>query len=251
MTSKRILIFDTECNSLDRDYGYIQELAWAVYDTSSWRLLSCQSKLLKWGVDYEVDKGAFNATGLTHDFCEQHGESPDNVFSAFLGDTLDVSYVCAHNLLGYDDQMLKSNIRRTELYSMNLSIYDDKLKIDTLIDCPYPDNTKFMSLKYLALDHGYFHPYAHQAMTDVFACKHILSNYDFRVVEKIASTPIIMISSKIDFEDVESREKLKASKFRWNSSKKVWEKKVREFFLKDYQLSLGDILTQSELASLN
>ena len=235
----RICIFDSECNSLDTTSGFVQELAWAVYDVETWRLVSAKSHILRWGMHYEVDPGALTVTDLSRDFCELNGDKATDVMSSFMCDVLDVDFLCGHNILGYDKPMALTNIKRACFYEASYSEFDRKPVVDTLIDCPYPSSMKIHALKYLALDHNYILSNAHQAMADVMACQAVLAKYDFKQVLEIASTPVITLTSKIDFNDVESRGRIKNARFFWNASRKLWEKKIRAYHVKGIQLELG------------
>jgi len=243
-----ILFLDSECNSLDTEGGFIQELAWVIADTKSFRTLKVESHLIKWLTSYEVEEGAIAVTGLSREYCEEHGELAQRVFTNFLFDAGCVDFICGHNLIGYDHPMLATNVQRACLSSLERSDYAGKLKIDTLTDCPYPSNMKIHALKYLAYDHGFILSDAHQALADVFACKHLLSKYDLAEVIEIAKTPMVTLTAKIDFKNVEGRDKIKNARFYWEPNKKLWTKRIREFHLKDMQESLGadiEIVTEA------
>lgn len=236
----KILIFDTECTSLDTDNGFIQELAWAVFDIDTWRCLSAQSHILKWNTHYEVEPGALAVTLLTKEFCESNGWSAGMVLTELLADGDDVDFVCGHNAIAYDIPMLATNVKRACFYEYTDGEMSQKHVIDTLIDCPYPATMKQHSLKYLAYDHGYILSDAHQAMADVFACKHLLTRYDFNQVIAISKTPMITLTAKVDFNDLESRDRIKNARFYWSPKRKLWEKRIREFHLPGTQLTLGE-----------
>ncbi len=236
----KIAIFDTECNTLDTAEGFVQELAWAIYDVRSWRLLKSRSHLLKWNKPYEVEPGAFAATNLSREFCEENGTSANYTMVEFLSDVHDVDFVCGHNMISYDIPMMKTNIQRACFCDYSRSSLAAKHPIDTLIDCPFPETMKIHALKYLAYDHGFILSDAHQALADVFACKAVLSSYDFDTVLEISKTPMVTLTTKIDFNNLEARERIKNSRFYWNPTRKVWEKRIREFHLPGIQLSLGE-----------
>ncbi len=236
----KIAIFDTECNTLDTAEGFVQELAWAIYDVKSWRLLKSRSHLLKWNKPYEVEPGAFAATNLSREFCEQHGTSANYVMTEFLSDVHDVDYVCGHNAISYDIPMMKTNIMRSCFFDYLNSSLAIAHPIDTLIDCPFPETMKIHALKYLAYDHGFILSDAHQALADVFACKAVLSSYDFDKVLEISKTPMVTLTTKIDWRDLDNRARIKNARFYWDNDRKVWKKNIREFHLTGIQLSLGD-----------
>lgn len=241
----KICFFDTECNSLDTLGGYIQEIAWAVYDIRSKRLLDAKSRLVSWGMQYEVESGAYETTGLGRDFCELHGKAARHVFEEFITDVSRIKYLGGHNILGFDLNMLRSNVKRA-MFS-DLYLPNEPMFIDTMIDCPYPANQKYFSLKYLAFDHGYVMSNAHQALADVFACAHVFFSYPFEECIKIASTPVVLLSAYTDYFDTDSRDKLHQKKFKWNREKKRWEKRTRAYFVPGAQLDLKVDLFQDEV----
>lgn len=234
----KIMVLDTECNSLDTSSGFIQELAWAIYDMDSQRLLKCRSHLLHWNMAYTVEPGAFDTTGLSRDFCESNGLKAMDVFMDFLTDCEAVDCICGHNLIDYDKKMLVTNIKRC-MFDYP-SRFESLFTFDTYYDCPYPKSQKIFALKYLALDHGHILSGAHQAMADVFACAHIFFKYKFEECFRIASTPLVTLSGFTQFMDQAGRDAFYSSKFRFNKDKKRWEKRCRAIYIKEAQLTLGN-----------
>ena len=231
----KILVFDTECNSLDIENGFIMEIAWAVYDSESKRLLRSRSNLIKWKKPYLVDDAAFEVTNLSRDFCEKYGEIPFNLRELLI-EINDCDVICGHNITSFDLPMLKSNIAKIPgVTDLNL---ETKIIIDTFLDLPIKKAGQIMSLKYLALDHGYVMNESHQALVDVFACAHVLFSYDFDTVLLIAQTPMTTITVKPDWNDTLLRERLSQLRFRWNPTLKQWEKRTKEYFRKEIERKL-------------
>ena len=236
----KILFYDTETNSLDAERGFIMELAWAVYDVESCRLLHCNSHILKWNMHYEVDPGALAATGLTREFCEANGVKASDVFMEFItcANDSEIQMICGHNAIDFDNRILKSNVKRA-LFSEH-RIFEGRLLVDTMYDLPFLEKPDSMKLKYLAYDHGYSMTNAHQAMADVFACAHVFFCYKTRDVIPIAATDLVTICGYTEFRDEVSREAFYKYGFRWNKNTRRQEKRCRSFYVKGIQLSLGD-----------
>lgn len=240
----KILFLDSECNSLDTERGFIQELAWAVYDIDQKRLLKSQSHLLQWIMHYEVDPQAFAVTGLSREFCEKNGKPAPQVFSEFLKDVSEVDVLGGHNLLDYDKPMIWHNILRT-LFSPPKG-FMEKFTFDTMFDCPYPNPRQVMALKYLSYDHGFILSNAHQAMADVFACAHVFFSYPYEKCLEIAKTQLMTMHGYTQWGDEEGRESFYRQKFRWNRERKRWERRARAFYIPGTQLELGrDLFTMS------
>ena len=236
----KILVYDTETNDIDTENGFIQELAWAIYDSETWRCLKAQSFLISWPTAYEVSPEAFAVTGLSREYCHANGAQPHAVFTQFLWDANSADALCGHNAIAFDLPMLKTNVKRGMLFGLDDSQpYKNLPHIDTLLDVEYPKTQKIHALKYLALDHGYVMSNAHEALADVFACAHILSKYDINRVLEIAKTPIVKMTSKIDWNNQDARDRIKQQRFYWNPTLKLWEKSIREFFVPGIQLQLG------------
>lgn len=248
----KILFFDTEANSLDTKFGFVQELAWALYDSESKRCLDSNCRLIKWNRGYTVDPEAFNVTGLSREFCEDHGSEAGQVFEEFLDPILNkkVDYLCGHNILGFDVPIMTSNILRSSY--PNVEVLNSVPFIDTYIDLPYPDSIRNYSLKYLALDHGYALLGAHQAMNDVFACAHVFFKYPFDKILELAISPLVTFAAYTAYQNVAARDQLKSLKFRWNGEKKRWEKSARKSHLGiiraryDGPLFINDVLFEPE-----
>lgn len=247
----RILFFDTEGNSLDTAGGFIQELAWAIFDLDSGRLLKCTSHLLKWNMHYEVAAAAFEVTGLSREFCEEQGKPAGQVFEEFLLDCENVDCVAGHNIIDYDVKMAVSNIKRA-LFGAPVQL-TSKFTFDTMYDCPYPKHIKVLALEFLALKHGYVMTDAHKAMADVFATAHIFFKYPIDQMIEIARTPIVTVAGYTQFLDTAGREAFYTKKFRWNRDRKRWEKTCRAFYVEGIQLDLkydlfvNDLKLQLEL----
>lgn len=228
----RIMFYDTECNTLNKQEAFIQELGWAVFDLDTGRLISAKSHILKWNLQYTVDEGAFLATGLTRDFCEANGKMATEVLLEFLDEVMQVDYLCGHNIMEYDNEVMITNLKRG-LFAMTEA---DKvfgcfegLIVDTMLDLPTKQK-QIMGLKYLALDHGYVMSNAHQALADVFACSHVFFQYDKDVVFKSAQTPLTTFYAQTVYGDQFAKDLVYAMKFRWNPQFKVFEKTCRGIY---------------------
>jgi len=235
-----LLVFDTECNSLDTENGYIQEIAWAKYQVGflkgDMRLVSCESFLLNWKDDYVLDPMAEAMTGISKNLAAVHGEDPYFALTNFLLEYKKADFVCGQNVIGYDIPMISSNLKRlSPNYMPSLS---EARIIDTYFDLPI-SAIKPKSLKYYALDHGYILQGAHQAMNDVFACAHMVSCYSLGQIEEISATPLLVLNCEVAYGDKKKKDLLYSEGFRWNPDHKHYEKTVREFYRKSIEERLG------------
>lgn len=224
-----ILFIDTECNSLNTDLGFIQELAWASFHVSG-RLLYAKSRLIKWNRGYHVEPDAFLATGLSREFCEEHGNDPIGVFSEFLIDASHADALCGHNIIDFDNKMLDSNIKRAMFESPGLFL-PRALIVDTMHDLEYPSTIRGRALDYLAMRHGLMMSGAHQALNDVLACAHVFFKYPIEKTVEIASSPFVNLHAYTDFHDQAGRDLMYKLKFHWNRDFKRWEKTSRKYYV--------------------
>ncbi len=234
-----ITFYDTECNSLDKEGGTIQELAWATFDIDSKRLVYAKSFLLNWNMHYEVSPDAFEATGLSKVFCERMGDPAPYVFSIFLDDVSRSQFVGGHNHLEFDDKIIAHNIRRS-LFDWPEAFLKIP-RIDTMTDCPYPKHIKIRALKFLALEHGYVMSNAHQALADVMASAHIFFSYPFEQSLAIAETPMVDLYAYTDYHDQVGRDLCYKAKFRWNKENRRFEQRTRKFFLPEIESKMEHV----------
>jgi DNA polymerase III alpha subunit (gram-positive type) len=220
------------------------EMAFGQYHIEKKRFVSLESAFLKWNKEYLVQTSASEITGLTRNFCEQYGEEARYILAKFARNVQQSKMVCGHNAVAFDLPLTLANMSRALPGMDARKILEEAICVDTLLDCPFPKSMKQHSLKYLALDHSYVLTGAHQAVSDVMACAHILSCYDWELVKKIAATPVITITKKIDFQEIEKRDELKSLRFFWNPTRKVWEKRIREYYLQEVQSQLSFKLDQ-------
>lgn len=229
----KILVYDTECNSLDTEKGYVMELAWAVYDVDTKRCLKAESYLINWPMPYHVDEGAFAANNLSQEFCNKNGENVLNVFLNFDTDCSEVDYICGHNVLNYDLPMMISNFKRAMPYLDTDKSFEGieshfmkKPVIDTFVDVNYLSHIKMQSLKYLAFDHGYFLNGAHEALNDVFATAHLLFSYNIHETIENSKHDFVDVKLKVPYGHL-CMTTVKKAKFRWDADNKLWVHRMR------------------------
>lgn len=241
----KILIYDTECNSLDTSTGFVQEIAWGIWDVQSRRCIKAVSSLVKWDMEYQMDEGAAATTGLSKKFCDDNGQDAIKIFGEFEYDLYRSDYFCGHNAKAYDKPMINSNLTRAKTKLVNnYGVYfrdqkehysETKILIDTFTDIEYPKHIKMQSLKYLAFDHGYILNGAHEALNDVFACAHLLFSYDLNKTLSNAIQPIFKVQVTLKYNDPNTSF-IKESGFKWNPDLKVWHRNMRSVKLSDFKL---------------
>lgn len=226
----KITVYDTETNGLDTKNGFIQELAWATYDVSflsEWRLISCESHLLRWPEKYDVDQKALEITGIDRNFCFKNGSDPFETFEKFLYDCLYSEFLAGQNAILFDRDIVYNNIKKASV--LHEDLFNKKAHIDSYFDIRGPIKPK--SLKYFALDHGYVLNNAHSAIHDVFACAHILSKYPIEDLVYSAIHPLVKTSVQCDYGNKKLKDRLYEEGFRWNPEEKNYTKTARRHIL--------------------
>lgn len=234
-----VLIYDTECSGLDTKKDHIMEVAWAIFSVThdflenkwNWRCIKAKSALVSWhGLSlYEVNPEAQAVTGLAREMCDEHGIPAIEILPEIFMDMAWCDFVGGHNIKGYDNEMMLFNQYRifTEHDSMKLEIDEIYRKfkfVDSFADIEYPEHCKSLTLKYLALEHGYVLSGAHEALMDVFASAHLFKSYDFEKIKDNAAQPIEERFLSLKFGDPKV-DVLKANRFKWNPEKKNLDEK--------------------------
>lgn len=219
-----LVAFDLETTGLNTETDEIIELGYALYDLQNPAPLLMRSHLVvpKVPVNEEVTK----ITGIDNQMIQEYGETLDYV----LRELFDIivkyraTYYVAHNGLDYDIPMLKNHFSRAGVQYPNLKV------IDTKVDLPLAYTPKSTSLVYMAADHGFINPFPHRALTDAMTCMRLLKQYDILKVIAITNTPMLEIRADVNYD---RRELAKKAGFNWDAERKIWVKKVREYYLKE------------------
>lgn len=242
------MVYDTECSGLDTNEDVILELGWAIYsarfknDRSEWRLIRSCDTIIDWakrGIECVVHPEAQAVTGLSKQFVSEVGHDPLPVFEEFLGAVAECDYIGGFNSKKYDDEIISSNLARIKgLIKHDIQRFNMAMKIDFMVDIDYPNNIATRKLTYLALEHGYVIPNAHQALSDVFGTVAIAEKYDLQDIIENSQTPAVERFVRLSYGHP-SIPILKLHRFYWNPEHKVWTKTIRENKVIELHNSLG------------
>ena len=243
-----ILGYDTESTGLDTTGDYILEVAAIIYDTERKQPVDFYSSFILWPSRPKISSEAQEIHHISAEIIEEWGSSSEEVFAQIMRRTEKCDWVVGHNVLAYDKPITETAILRChdDRDYLKKRFYDLKW-MDTMVDLPYPKHITTRSLRYLALEHGYIANNSHRAISDVLACLHLVSCYDYSLVQEIASTPLIEICANVSYTD---RDKAKTQGFRWRPETKQWVKTIREYYLADkYQQLDYDVTVNAEKQS--
>lgn len=223
-----LLGVDTETTGLGNEARIVQ-LAWAVADTTTWKIVESQECLV-YGNDYPpVTAEAYGVHGLDADFLKKFSSKPFPAMWKFAVAFAGADCVVAHNGYQFDFPLLKLEWERCKIEgSLDLGKC-----IDTKVDVKYPEKMRSHSLRHLALDHGIIvdPKRLHSALYDVTLMLDVLSHYDINEVIERSKSPIIKVIAEVPRDQ---NHLLKEQRFRWNADKREWWRECREVDLEDF-----------------
>jgi len=188
-----ILFFDTETSGMYQwkldnnhvDQPHLMQIA-AILADDSGKIITQFSSLVKPMMKYRVDPEAENVHGLTWDMCNKQGIESERVMELFVDMCKKSDLIVAHNM-NFDYLIIKSFLSRLFV----ADIIDEMKKF-----CTMAATTNILKLpgkfegkyKWTKLDECYRFFFAeeltnaHDAMSDVMACKrvffHLANHYD-------------------------------------------------------------------------
>lgn len=217
----RLAFVDFEATGIDPKEARIIEYAAMLWDTELKQPLAITTNLVDIAV--EIPKEVTEITGITLEMISEFGVDSASVFRELAFLFGEASYVVAHNGLGYDKILLEAEQERSEF------IPTEKPWIDTMFDLPIPAHIKDRKLTHLAAAHEFINPMPHRAIADVFTMQKIFSKYDLVEILKISATPMVTVRALVGFD---KKELAKKRGYHWDGDKKIWTKRMREFYLK-------------------
>ena len=245
-----VLGFDTETTGVDTKKDYILEVGAAIYDTEEKQIVEVMDKFLTWPQAPHIPIEVKEIHGISQELIKKWGVYPEIVFDQLFEMASKCDYVCGHNALMFDKPILETALMRIDDPNKKLLQKFYNLKwIDTICDVPYPNHIKVRKLEYLAFHHKYIHQQAHRALFDVFACLHLLSSYDFDLIQAISKTALVTLQADLPYE---RREEASLAGFYWNKPNKKWEKSIKEYWLNDTirQLKFPVAISQEKFPAL-
>jgi len=239
----KICCLDFETTSADPNKCSVVEIGAVIFDYIEKKPLTLYSSLILPPPDEEeLTEGASKVNGISEKDLAEYGITLEMGFgdlSHFMGGFLPkVDYIVAHNGNEFDRIIFKRLINK---YKNKVRVDEEILGIpwiDTMTDIPYPENIKTRTLVHLCYDHGYFIQNAHRALFDALGCAHLISQYDFKVIEKWAKSPTVTVVAAIcaPWKDGgKSNEEIKKFRFRYDPGPKEWYKKIKEHEFIDLQ----------------
>lgn len=203
---------DLETTGLNPEVDQVTEIGAVLWDTEINAPIKFFNKLLK--IKGSVPPEIVELTGITDELLEKYGEEPDSVWADFALFADEGDAYMAHNA-PFDRSFLEKEYAGIE----------GDLWIDSSVDIDYPTNIQTRKLTHLAAEHGFVNPFAHRAMSDVLTMFQVVAHYNWDDVVKNAKTPNVVLRALVSYEQ---NQKAKGLGYRWDGSKKIWTKQVKE-----------------------
>ncbi len=89
---------------------------------------------------------------------------------------------------------------------------------------------KSKSLNYLACDHGFINPFAHRALFDAATTFRVIAPYMNELIERSYEREVLVSATYSPFE---TKDKLRARGYHWESDKRVWQRTILASDLED------------------
>lgn len=215
-----LAFFDFETTDKEVKEARVTQLAVALYDSETQKMLGCYSNTL-YSEEYPpMNPGAEAVTGISDAYLKRCGELPRESFIILMHYFGKADYVVGHNIRLFDLPILKEEMER-----MLLPIEKVKNVIDTRFDIIYPDHIQTRKLGYLALEHGIQVVGAHAAINDVMTNAALFFRYDIEKTIELSKSPDMYIRADVKFDD---RQKAKDKKYNWDGVNKIWVKQIKE-----------------------
>ena len=221
--------FDVETTGLNPNLDVITEVAAVWWDTDRHRAVLTEGLLVQ-TPGLITTPQTEEITGVTADLCSQWGVNEASAIRRVHALYTQADYACAHNV-PFDRKFF---IKWCEKFGLDPQL--DKVWIDTERDIPYPERYRCHKLGHLAVEHGIFNPFAHQAVGDVYTMFAVLDKYDINEVIGIAKSPTIKLKAHITYQDVAYREEAKSKGFfacYYGNKFRFWWKAVKECHLEN------------------
>lgn len=213
-----ISVFDFEATDADVKTARVTEMAVAVYDTDSGKIVESFSQSIYDPSYPPMNEVASAITGVTDEFLKKHGMNSIEAWKKFMVYINKGEYIMGHNVRRFDIPLAQEELRR---FGMNAEFKD---VIDTRFDPIYPAHIETRKLPYLAFELGIVVPNAHAAMADVNTTYALFAKTNMAETIERSKSPEVYIKAHVDYDN---KDKAKAEKYFWDGNTKSWMKCIK------------------------
>lgn len=214
-----ISVFDFESTGADVNTARVVEMAVAVFDTDTDKMVESFSSCIYDETYTPMDPIASKITGVTDDFLKRYGKPPALEWLKFVEFINKGEYCMGHNIRRYDIPLAVNEFSK---YNISANFSD---VIDTRFDPEYPEHIETRKLAYLAHEFGIIVPQSHAALADVITSYQLFKKFDSAKVIERSKSPEVYVKAHVDYDN---KDKAKAEKFFWDGNTKSWMKLVKE-----------------------
>lgn len=235
---KRILGLDFESTGLDTKEARIIEVGAVVWDVEAKFPLVMESYFLALPEGMNLEPIITKLTGITDEHLKEFGIIPAAGLHRLkkMVSEYGVEAIVAHNGIGFDLPLLKSELSRHGVDAPSLLSLP---VIDTRLHLPFKDKPDSTKLKYISSDHGFLMTFQHRALFDVMAMLKVFSCYDIKAILEEKDVPRIIVRAVVPSpfgagnDNGVGKDKAKALGYRWESwddhkFPKCWVKLIKE-----------------------
>lgn len=154
-----------------------------------------------------------------------------------------VDCIVAHNGEMFDRPFIRAKAKALGLSSMDEALVklENRLWVDTSVDCVYPEDCRYTNLVFVAAYFGFLNPFSHSALFDVATMLKVLDQFELGPVVERAKSPWAVVKACVPYND---RQLAKNRRYSWEtlgekSYPKTWVKKIKELDLAKEQAEAG------------
>lgn len=187
---------------------------------------------------YKHDPKTTALCGITEDMINDSPVNTALALNAVRHHMARADYMIAHNSADFDAVVLRSEAKRE-----NVELPDVPW-IDTKTDVPYPFETR--KLTYIAAELGIVNRHQHRAGYDVEVMADVFFSYDVETIIKMSKSPNITVRADVKppWEDGgKSTDMAKKRGYRFDSTRKMWLKVIKEFQIEAERTEAGFPIT--------
>lgn len=210
-----LLSLDFESTGLDVINDHVIEMGAVLYSTQQHKCLDSQGVLVK--TDKIITPEITAITSVHPAAVERFGYEQDSVLDILIS-----MMEAADHIIGYNDRRFDKKVAESCAGRNNVKL-PEKIWLDLFQDLPY--NVPTGKLSHVAADHGILNLFPHSAMSDAQTVLAIASKYDPELLLQRAQSPVVVL---VAHAERSQNDLVKRAKFRWNPSRKIWWKSIKE-----------------------